>query len=140
MKVNEAPIHNNIVYGFIVEPAWEYFLTEVSDALVGEWEYNSKRVPTLNSVIKPSRVVINKAGKSINFLIQWDVNVVLNGSLVFADKSLSMLGGKLTVYDGDTLLTNSANCINDTITLPSYTSTNGSVTIQGTILTKKQGI
>lgn len=134
MKVNNVP-RDSLINGFVITPSWEYFFSNISDALKGSYEY-TKRNPTASGVT-PTDVIVNRNGHLIHFLITWTSDVTLSGTLVFPNKSLSMHGGKLMIIDGDVLQTVTASCINDTITLPSYTSSNGSVTIQGTILTKE---
>jgi len=136
MKVSNSPKSDPIIPGSKTHDSWISFFAEVSDALRGEFVY-SKRKVTAVGVDAPDTIIVNKQGYSINILIEWNTDKNLNsGTLTFVEKSMSMLKGNLMVIDGSTLDTSTAVCENDTITLPNFTSSNGSIRLQGTILTK----
>lgn len=136
MKVSNVPKSTPIVEGYPTTSIWSSFFAEVGDALKGEYVY-SKRKVTASGVDAPDNVIVNKQGYLITILIEWNSNKNLNaGTLTFEDKSMSMLPGNLMVIDGSTLESSTAVCENDVITLPNFTSSNGSIRLQGTVLTK----
>lgn len=138
MKVSNSPITDQInSNGGKTLDSWSTFFTEVSDALQGEFDYTNRNSVSAG-VNPPNRIIVCKQGYLIYFLIEWDSDQNLGGgTLTFTDKSLTMRKGNLIIIDGSTLTTETALCENDVITLPSFTSSNGSIRIQGTILTKK---
>ena len=145
MNIDNAPIYNPITSESL-SPVWEDFITSVADVLTGTWDYTNRKFVYSAITTVPSRQTLLRQNNSLTFLIQFDVNVNLSGTIKFGSiavtskQEVGMLGGFLSIYDGNSLVPLGASCLNDTITLPTYSSTNGSVTIQGTILAKNENL
>lgn len=142
---NTAPVQNPMFNGNVMTDGWRQWFTSTSDNLSGKWGINSRNLEKENIATSPSKEFLSYTGRELTFLFQWDDGVTFSNSAIYLEfprngsndklkSDLTLIGGMLQIWEGDTLV-GGAYASETKITIPDM-DLNGRVVIEGTILTK----
>jgi hypothetical protein len=131
MRIPFAPIQKE--NNFTRE--WLQWFKDLGNSLNGLWGVQKRNFSGL--VPSPDESYLSYSGREITFFLKWDAGVQFqNSKLILENKDLSMIGGKLLIFDGNQLV-DTANCIDKEVVFPDIIVSNECI-VQGTILTKDQ--
>lgn len=131
MRIPFAPIQKENSFS----REWLQWFKDIGNALNGLWGLQKRNFAGLSPA--PDESYLSYTGREVTFFLKWNAGVTFqNSKLTLEDKDLSMIGGKLLIFDGEQLVS-TANCLNKEVTFPDLVIANECI-VQGTVLTKLQ--
>lgn len=129
MRISFAPINK----GNDFTREWLQWFSSVGNAITGLWGVQGREFTDLppNSDVS----YLSYSGREITILLQWVNGVEFqNSKLVLDSSDLSVIAGKLLIFDDDVLV-GTADAVNKEISFPDLVIS-GSCLVQGTLITK----
>ena len=146
--IGDAPVTQPIEDEFGIAKVWRSWLSEVGDALVGEWNFGSGSsgwtlsASGVTTAVTPT-VTFQERGRVVDIQVVWDGAVTFSGAtLTLPSVGFSLQPGVLSFFETDssgaTATAQDGAYVSDTtITVPDLASATGAL-ITGTVFKEVQ--